>query len=199
MKKILPVILVLLALFSTLTAQENKKVLTHDDIESWKRITEKVISSTGDFIAYKTEPWKGDTELFLYSFKGDELGSYECGTDAKFTYDSKHLVFKVVPDYKTVRELKLKKAGREDMPGDRLCIVNLENMTERKIERISKTLVPEKWSGWIAYQVETSQNENISGNEENAGESGEKINRTTYFYKSSAGRTSGVVIRYPGR
>jgi hypothetical protein len=49
-----------------LTAQTTKRPLGWDDIESWRRITETVISPDGNYVAYKSEPWKGDQIVKLY-------------------------------------------------------------------------------------------------------------------------------------
>jgi len=48
----------MLTLGSRLAA--HKRPLDTEAIESWRRITERVVSSNGHWIAYKTEPWKGN-------------------------------------------------------------------------------------------------------------------------------------------
>jgi dipeptidyl aminopeptidase/acylaminoacyl peptidase len=135
-------------------AQSTKKPLTHDDILKWERITETVISNDGKFIVYKKEPWKGDPRLKITTPKAEEITSVECGTDAQITFDSKFVVFTLKPAEDTIRQLKLKKTKKEDLPINRLAIFNFETKKTDTIEKLISVKVPEKWAGWIAYQSE---------------------------------------------
>ena len=136
-----------------------KKPLTHDDIESWNRITEKVISPDGGWIAYKTEPWRGDTKIFLYDKAGDNKYVSACGTDIKITGDSEFMIFTIKPAYEKVRELKLKKTKEEDMPGDVLVTYNLGSGAIDTLKEFKNYKIPEDWAGYIAYQLEPAGNE----------------------------------------
>lgn len=144
-----------LFLAGNIFAQSTKKPLTHDDILKWQRITETVISNDGKFIVYKQEPWKGDPTLKITTPKGDEMESIICGTDARITFDSKFVVFTLKPAEDTIRQLKLKKTKKEDLPINRLAIFNLETQKTDTIEKLISVKVPEKWAGWIAWQTET--------------------------------------------
>ena len=146
-------LIISLALYS----QTEKKLLTFDDILEWKRITETHISNDGKYIVYKEEPWKGDPVLKITTPKAEELASIPCGTRAQITADSKFVVFTLKAPEDTVRTLKLKKTKKEDLPKDKLLIYNLvENKTDT-IEQLKSVKVPEKWSGWIAYQAEPAK------------------------------------------
>jgi len=153
MKKFMPFFLICFLGYLSINAQVVKRPLTHDDIESWNRITEKIISNNGEWIVYKTEPWKGDTKLFICNSLGKEQDMYHCGTDAGFSYDSRFLLFKVTPEYKKMREMKLKKTEKEDMPGDRLVLYELEKKSAKVIGDIQRYALPGNWSGWLAYQT----------------------------------------------
>lgn len=146
-----------LFLAGNIFAQSTKKPLTHDDILKWQRITETVISNDGKYIVYKQEPWKGDPTLKVTTPKGDEIASIICGTDARITFDSKFVVFTLKPAEDTIRQLKLKKTKKEDLPINRLAIFNLETQKTDTIEKLISVKVPEKWAGWIAWQTETSK------------------------------------------
>ena len=80
----------MLVLVPSLEAQ--KKPLDVDDLGSWNRITEKDVSPDGKWIVYKTEPWKGDSKIYLYSSKGERIFEYDCGKEIKITDDSKFLI-----------------------------------------------------------------------------------------------------------
>ncbi|MFO7853353.1 MAG: prolyl oligopeptidase family serine peptidase [Bacteroidota bacterium] len=142
---------------SNLTAQ--KKILTHDDIESWNRINERLISDDGEWIAYKLEPWKGDSKIFLYDKNGQKEYESKCGTGIKFTDDSEFMIFTIEPEYERVRELKLRKTKKEDMPGDILGIYNINTGTIDSLEEIKNYKIPEEWAAYIAYQLEPAEAE----------------------------------------
>jgi len=149
------VILITLLFFAEfIFAQTSKKPLTHDDILKWERITETVISNNGKFIVYKQEPWKGDPTLKITTPKAEEITSVKCGTDAQITFDSKFVVFTLKPAEDIIRQLKLKKTKKEDLPINKLAIFNLETQKTDTIEKLISVKVPEKWAGWIAWQTE---------------------------------------------
>jgi hypothetical protein len=125
------ILIALLFLAGNIFAQSTKKPLTLDDILKWERITETVISNDGKFIVYKQEPWKGDPTLKITTPKGEEIISVKCGTDAKITFDSKFVVFTLKPAEDTIRQLKLKKTKKEDLPINKLAIFNLETPENR--------------------------------------------------------------------
>ena len=151
-------------------AQSQKRELTFDDILKWNRITEKAISNDGSYIVYKTEPWKGDAILKIADVKGNELVSIECGKSAKITYDSKFVIFNIEPKEDTIRELKLKKTKKEDLPLKKLGIFNLEYQTIDTILNLKSVEVPVKWDNYIAFQtkskIENSDSDTIKLKEE---------------------------------
>ena len=132
-------------------AQGNKEALTFDDILKWNRITEKMISNDGNIVVYKSEPWKGNPVLKITDKSGKELATVNCGTKATITNNSDFVVFSIKPEEEEIRQLKLKKTKKEDMPMDNLGIYNIETNNHVKIERLRSYKVPEKWDGWIAF------------------------------------------------
>ena len=158
-------LLLFFLLASGLEAQE--KPLTHDDIESWKRITERVISDDGNWIVYKTEPWRGDTKVWLYNKDGSKVFESDRGNNIKITDDSDFLIFTVVPAYEHVRELKLKKTKKEDMPGDILAIYNIGSGKLDSLEDFRNYKVPNEWAPYIAFQLEPAEKEKDDEKAEN--------------------------------
>ena len=148
--------LLFLAILISVSAQSTKKTLGWDDIESWRRITETVMSPDGNFIAWKSEPWKGDTRVKVYDKKGVEKGSWECATSIQFTWDSRWMFFTIKPSAETVRQNKIMKTKREDLPGDTLAMWSVAGGLE-KIPSIRSYRLPAKWSGWVAWQAEPAK------------------------------------------
>ena len=150
MKKIFLSGAVLLFALTVVTGQ--KKSLTFDDIEKWNRITQTEISDDGQWVAYKMEPWKGDTEVKVVGKNGKESASFINGTGLVFTSDSKYLLFTRKPLESTVRDLKLKNKAKEDMPKDAMVIYTL-GKGSLVVENIKSFKVPDNFKGWMAYQT----------------------------------------------
>ncbi|WP_340114344.1 alpha/beta hydrolase family protein [Maribellus mangrovi] len=152
MKKITALAL-LLHVGSVVFAQSVKRPLTFDDILKWNRITETHLSNDGNYIVYKEEPWKGDPVLKITTPDDDEVEAIDCATNAKITADSKFVIFTLKSPEDNIRMLKLKKTKKEDLPKDKLAIYELKTGKLEKIDSLKSRKVPEKWSGWIAYQT----------------------------------------------
>ena len=161
MKKYLSFTLILI-IFNSVFAQDSKKLLTHDDILKWNRITEKEISNNGNYIAYTIAPWKGDKTLKISDKKGNEVYSAICAQKPEFTYDSELLIFTIKQAEDIIRQLKLKKTKKEDMPEDKLGTYNLKNSTLDTVHNIKSYQLPFEWSGWIAWQSESIKLKDIN-------------------------------------
>lgn len=146
-------------------AQQNKKPLTFDDILKWNRITETIIANDGNTIVYKSEPWKGDATLIIAEKDGNEIATLPCATGAEITNDSEYVIFTIVPSEDTIRQLKLAKTKKEDMPKKKLGIYHLEDNTIDTISHFKSYKIPEKWDGWLAYQVESEAEKDTSATE----------------------------------
>ena len=123
MKRIILICFILI-LGRQISAQE-KRSLTIDDITKWNRITEKVISDDGNLTAFTTEPWKGDPAVTLYDGNAGLKASFSCATGINITADSRFMIFTIKTPEDKVKELKLKKTKKDDMPADMLGIYNI--------------------------------------------------------------------------
>ncbi|MCB2196172.1 MAG: prolyl oligopeptidase family serine peptidase [Bacteroidetes bacterium] len=166
MKKIVGLFSFILLSYSVIS-QENKKPLTFDDIIKWNRITQQQISHDGNIVAYKTEPWEGNSQLKAVKNDGTELLSVNGGTKFDIMNDSKFVVFEIETDKETLRELKLKNTEKEDLPKSKLGIFNTETNVLDTIPNLQSFKVPKKWSGWVAYQIKTTEKDTTIKKEEN--------------------------------
>lgn len=154
MKKLLS-IAILLSIFIVTTAQTPKRPLSFDDVLKWNTITEQRISNDGEYIVYKTQPaWRGDSKLFISTKNGKELATFDYATRSVITNDSKYVVFTIQPPADTIRQLKLKKTKKENMPKDKLAIYEIKSGKLDTIPNLKSFELPAEWSGWIAWQVE---------------------------------------------
>ncbi len=146
-------LLLLLTITSNLLAQE-KQPLNHDVYDSWKDIEEQGISRDGKFIKYAINPQEGDGLLIITDNVGNVLSEVPRAKGSSFSYNSQFLVAKIAAQHDTVRAQKLAKVKKDKLPKDSLLIINLEDQRIEKVARVKNFEMPEKASGWLAYQLE---------------------------------------------
>ena len=180
---------------TTSYAQNNKKELTFDDILKWNRITEKIISNDGNIVVYKSEPWKGDAVLKISTKSGSEIASVNCGTNAQITSDSKYVVFKIEPKQDEIRQLKLKKTKKDDLPLNKLGIFSVDTKQLDTISNLISNKTPLKWNSWIAYQTKTEVEKDTTENADNK-ESKDESDKNGYVL-NIRNLDEGSVISFP--
>jgi dienelactone hydrolase len=149
--KYLPLILCLVPLVSP----AQKKPLDHSVYDGWQSIGERMISNNGKWVVYTVTPQEGDATLYIQS-SGSEAykKSIARGYNAVITEDSRFAVFKIKPLYQQTREARIRKKKPEEMPKDSMGIVELGKDQVWWIASVKSFKVPEKGSGWVAYQKE---------------------------------------------
>ncbi|MDT0606707.1 alpha/beta hydrolase family protein [Croceitalea rosinachiae] len=150
-------LLLLLLIQISLSAQ--KKVLDHEDYKIWSTVQDETIASDGSHVLYSIERGEKDHYLKVQDGKGDFVLEYDRGEKGHFTYDSKYAVFSIKAWKDSVVAMKKRKVKKKDLPKDSLGIFHLENKSLVKIGNIKSYKVPEKWSGYIAYQLEEIKKE----------------------------------------
>ena len=148
-----------LLLFFTLISFSQKKILDHKDFEIWNTIKDPAISLNGDYILYALEKGEKDNFLKLKDANASTIFEYARGLKGQFSYDSKFAIFTIKPFKDSIVELKRKKVKKNKLPKDSLGIYDLKNRSLTKIGNIKSYKIPEKWSGYIAYQLEEIKKE----------------------------------------
>ncbi|MBS9463965.1 S9 family peptidase [Flagellimonas sp. 389] len=164
MKKIIP--LLLLSTLSLVESFAQKKVLDHSDINLWNTVEDEAISPDGSYSLYDLEKGEKDNFLKIQDSKGDFLLEYDRGKEGHFTYDSQYALFTIKPWKDSVVALKKRKVKKDRLPKDSLGIFNLKTKNLVKIGNIKTYKLPEKWSGFLAYQLEDIKKENTKKEEE---------------------------------
>ena len=176
MKKLLCYLCILLSF--NLDAQ--KKILDHPDFDIWNSIQGSNISGTGDFVIYSLVKGEKDSQLKIKNNKGDFIFKYNRTKKSSFTYDSKFVVFSINAWKDSILEMKRRKVKKDMMPKDSLGIYNLENNILQKIPNIKSYKIPEKWSGFLAYdydlEVKKSKKNNDSTKSKNKIKKPGKVN-----------------------
>lgn len=149
----------LLAFFAiNIVSAEEKKPLTHDDYAKWKSISEYNISNNGKFISFVIIPQEGDGYLYVENLETKVKDSIQRGYASKFSPNSNFLVFKIKPQFDTLRAAKLKKVKKDDLPKDSVGIWNLETGSITKYARIKNFQLAKRESDFTALFFEKEKN-----------------------------------------
>lgn len=147
-------ILFALAIVFPFTLIAQKKVLDHTDFDIWNTIKKPSISRDGNYVLYHLEKGERYNTFKLKTVNGSKVFEYKNGLKGKFTKDSKFAIFTIEPNKDKVDELKRQKVEKEKLPKDSLGIYNIEKKNLVKFPNLKSYKIPEKWSGYLAYQIE---------------------------------------------
>ena len=146
-------------ILSSLLVFSQKKILDHSDLEIWNTVENESIAPDGTHIVYALQKGEQDQTLKLKTSQGNQVFEYTRGLKGQFTYDSKFILFTIKPYTDSITALKQRKTKKDKMPKDTLGIYNVNSGNLSKIANIKSYKVPEKWSGYIAYQLEEIKTE----------------------------------------
>jgi len=79
-------------------AAEQKKPLTLQDMMKFKHIRNPVISENGQWIAYGTQPDRGDGETKIHGLRSDKVYTVERGSRPVISKDSRWVAMIVRPE-----------------------------------------------------------------------------------------------------
>jgi len=153
MKKCGVLLALMLFVCSAMFAQ-SKKVLTPNQWDEWKRISGAEIANNGNWVIYGIEPYRGDSKLVVYNTETKKETTFDRGSKHKVGFNSNMLVFKIKPQYDSVRIKKLKKVSKKDMPKDTLAIYLLAKDSLITRTKVKSFAIGEKGGNWVAYQLE---------------------------------------------
>ncbi len=209
--------IIILVHISLIAFSQDKIPLDHSVYDGWKDLKNPVISNDGNRIAFEIDPQKGDGELILYSVGNREYDTIQRGIRAAFTPTADVLIFRIKPQFDTVRKAKLKKVKKDKLPKDSLGIMIIGEKKILKFPALKKAIVPEKESSWLAFllekqQPEKKENDTIEGKKEKKKKNGKKkdnnllvvlnpltgdsvgYDRVNHFDFSKNGRACGMIV-----
>jgi dipeptidyl aminopeptidase/acylaminoacyl peptidase len=106
---------------------QDKRVLEHEDVYDWIRMSDVELSRDGEWVAWTEAPDRGDGHVTISSADGDEKFTVPRGQDPVFSGSSRYVLFRIVPQADSVRQHKLDDVPKKDLPTDSLGILSLEN------------------------------------------------------------------------
>jgi dipeptidyl aminopeptidase/acylaminoacyl peptidase len=153
-----------------------KRPLTHDDYDSWRQIRGQDISADGAWVLYSAVPQDGDGELIVRHVERGTEYRQARGTGARFTADSRHVVFLIAPGEEATEAARKEKKKPEDMPKNALGIMDLATGDVASVERVKGFQLPADAGGWVAYLREgpTSADQGAVEEEPEEPEAGEE-------------------------
>lgn len=138
------------------TSIAQKKEIDHTVYNSWNRISEIQLSSSGTYTAYTIKPHRGDGYLYVVNNLTGKKDSVFRGTNPQFSGEETHLIFSISPGFDTLRTCELNKIKKDKWPKDSLGIWNLETQKLIKHPKIKSFQVHES-QNWISYLSEENK------------------------------------------
>jgi len=158
----------------TALAFGQKKILDHSDYKLWNTVQDEAIAPNGSHVLYSLEKGEKDHFLKVQDARGNFLLEYDRGQKGHFTYDSQYVVFTIAPWKDSIMAMKKRRIKKEKLPKDSLGIFHLKTKELIKIGNVKSMKLPEKWSGYLAYQLEDIKKEKKGGKEKDSLQGDEK-------------------------
>jgi dienelactone hydrolase len=136
-------------------APGGKQPLDHSVYDEWLRISTQSLSPDGRWVLYVLAPQDGgDTRLVVRSLSSSTEYTIACGSTARFSDDSRHVLFLVDPSEAEQEQAKQEKKKPEEQPKKALGILRLADGDLQRIERIRSYRLPAESGAWLAYLKE---------------------------------------------
>ncbi|HQU74895.1 MAG TPA: hypothetical protein PLG66_21490, partial [Calditrichia bacterium] len=132
---------------------QDLKVLDHSAYDIWNLIKEEKISANGEWVGYVQGPENGDSRVLVKNRFLDQTFAGGRGRDVAFSYDNQYCLFTIPPTKALLREKKLAKVKKKDLPGDSLGIIQLKTGEKTVIPGIADFVLPPKGLGVVAYTL----------------------------------------------
>ena len=148
-KKITFLILVISFTFSF---SQQKRNLTHDDYDLWKRIVNPQVSDNGLVMvtSVATATTRGDGYVKIHNAKTGKRNKFHNGYNAKISNNAKYVFFLQKPDYQSVRKEKKQKVKKDKQAKDKLFIFDVtSNSIVDSILRVKSFEVPKDYNEWL--------------------------------------------------
>lgn len=172
MKKLKLVLILLASITISLSANEEKKPLTHDDYDHWKSLNRPVISSNGDWIGYQVNPQDGDGILCIHEIDAEITDTVVRGSGHVFSGNSEFIAYRIVPENERVRQAKIEDDKDEEELDDTLGVMTLGNRETTHFPDLKSFKVPPKGENWMAFVYEHEKE--VDENDTTPGEQGEQ-------------------------
>ncbi|MCM1369952.1 MAG: prolyl oligopeptidase family serine peptidase [Candidatus Amulumruptor caecigallinarius] len=142
----------LLLCVNAISAEAEKKMLGHDDFDSWKSVKNHEVSRNGEWAAFSVNPQEGDGVLTFYNSHTGKRMEIARGYNPRFTADGKWGVALIKPLFAATRMAKIAKKKDADLPRDSLAVVNLSTGVVKRIGDVTEYKIGKDAGQWIAFK-----------------------------------------------
>lgn len=132
----------------------------------WKNIADQQIANNGQWVAYTVTNETQNPQLELFEKKSKRTYIFPRAKHPRFTEDSQYLIFDIIPDRDTVKELKRKKVKKDKLPKNSLAILRLSDQKLTKIPRVTSYILPKYWNGYVAITQDPDNEVNLDSTQE---------------------------------
>jgi hypothetical protein len=101
-------------LLTSFTINGQKLPLDHSVYDSWKSVSQTLISDNGEWTTYAINPQQGDGWLYINNNQTGKKDSASRGTAPVFSPDCRYIAFQVIPSMQRPVRLKRKNERRPD-------------------------------------------------------------------------------------
>ncbi len=130
---------------------QNKPALDLEAIDRWNHIRSPQLSGNGDWISYELQPNEGDPTLLLHHRSSGVNRSFMRSSGLSFSADNAFVAFMTRPAEDSLKAMRRRKVDEKDLPNDTLTLFSLSERAILKIPDVDRFVMPEKWSGCLAY------------------------------------------------
>ncbi len=150
-------LLLFVSILSFSLAAQEKQPLSHDDYDKWENISGVEIAPDGNHLLYLLNPQRQDGNLIITKTDGSEEQRIARGSKASFSPDSNFAVFHIEPPQEVVRQAKVDKKKKDEMPKDSLGILLLSSGELLTYEDVISYQLPKEPSPWLAFTLDFSR------------------------------------------
>ena len=141
-----------LCLTAVMAARAQKPPMGHDVYDGWQRVANVALSADGSVLVYQITPQEGDSETIIRRVPdGREI---RIPRAAAVSMDGTWGYCLIKPEFRAVREAKIKKKKPEDMPKDSLAVINLKTLEVTKFADVKSFVTGADAMPFAAYKYE---------------------------------------------
>lgn len=139
-----------------------KKNIQPEDYFKWNTIDRYTIGNNGKIIVYEIAKLRNDGILVIYNKETGSRDTIPRGTRARINSEENFVVFKIKPEYDTIRKMKINKVKKSKMPKDSLGIFLVESDSVIKIPKLKSFYLPDEGE-WLAYKLDHNKKIKVPG------------------------------------
>lgn len=138
----------------------SRRPLEHKDYDVWNTMASYALSNDGNWLMYQTQNGAIDGESTLHIQRSESGSEYVIprGSDARFTFDNRFVVYRITPDKTELKRLKKEETPEDELPKPLVQILELESGSLVTVENVRSFDLPEENGSWLACHLEKPKN-----------------------------------------